>query len=100
LRVRFESKRLALLYSEEMGAKRYPFEVVNAFFEVMAAICSAADERDLYALKSLHFEKLKGGRKSERSMRLNRSWRLIVRMEKDGNGKLVVVIDLENHYGD
>jgi proteic killer suppression protein len=100
LRVRFESKRLAALYSEEAAAKRYPSEVVDAFFELMTAIDAAIDERDLYALKGLHFEKLKGGRKNDRSMRLNRSWRLIVRMERDDSGKLVVVVNLENHYGD
>lgn len=100
MRVRFESKRLAALYVEEAAAKRYPSEVVDAFFEVMAAIDAAIDERDLYALKSLHFEKLKGGRKAERSMRLNKAWRLIVRLERDNAGKLVVVVNIENHYGD
>lgn len=100
LRVRFESKRLAALYTEEAGARRYPSEVVDAFFEVMAAIASAVDERDLYALKGVRFEKLKGARKHERSMRLNKAWRLIVRLERDDKGKLLVVIDLENHYGD
>ncbi len=100
MRIRFESKRLAALYVEEADARRYPSEVVDAFFEVMAALKSAIDERDLYALKGLHFEKLKGGRKNERSMRLNKAWRLIVRMERDDNGKLIVVVNLENHYGD
>lgn len=98
MRVRFESKRLAALYCDQAAAKRYPSEVVDAFFEMMAALSAAVDERDLYALKGLHFEKLKGGRKDERSMRLNRSWRLIVRMERENDGKLVVVVDLENHY--
>jgi proteic killer suppression protein len=100
LRFWFKSPRLAALYNEEAAARRYPPEVIDSFFELMAAIDAAVDERDLYALKGLHFEKLKGGRKNERSMRLNKSWRLIVRMERDDNGKLVVVVSLENHYGD
>ena len=38
------------------------------------------DERDFYALKSLHFEKLQGDRAHERSMRINKQWRLIVEL--------------------
>jgi proteic killer suppression protein len=50
------------LYYEEKGAHKYPAEVVDAFFEKMSIIEAAIDLRDLYALKSLHFEKLKGTR--------------------------------------
>lgn len=73
---------------------------MDAFFTVMAALEAATDERDLYALKGLHFEKLKGGRKTDRSLRLNKAWRLIVRLVRDDNGKLIVVVNIENHYGD
>jgi proteic killer suppression protein len=62
LRFEFKTKRLRLLYYEEKGAHKYPAEVVDAFFEKMSIIEAAIDLRDLYALKSLHFEKLKGTR--------------------------------------
>ena len=35
--------------------KDYPSDVVTNFFEVMAVIAAAVDERDFYALKSLQF---------------------------------------------
>ncbi len=52
----------------------YPGAVVAAFFEVIEAIRAAKDERDLYALKSLHLEALKGDRADQRSVRLNKQF--------------------------
>lgn len=72
--------------------------VVKAYRKRLQYIRAAADERDFYALKSLHFEKLKGDRDGEHSMRLNDQWRLILRLEKRSEGKLVVVISIEDYH--
>jgi toxin HigB-1 len=72
--------------------------VVKAYRKRLQYIRAAADERDFYALKSLHFEKLKGDRDGEHSMRLNDQWRLILRLERRGEGKLVVVISIEDYH--
>ena len=98
VRFRFETKKLEDLFTSEAGAKKYPAAVVEAFFEVMATIDSALDERDLYALKSLRFEALKGDRAGERSLRLNKQYRLIVRLEKDPDGSIIVVIGIEDYH--
>ena len=66
MRFRFGNKKIEALYYEEKGARRYPPEVVDGFFEVVAIIRAAKDERDLHALKSLRYEKLKGERAGER----------------------------------
>ena len=47
----------------------------------MQMIRAASDERTFYELKSLHFEKLKGDRSHQHSMRLNKQWRFIVEFE-------------------
>jgi proteic killer suppression protein len=75
---------------------------VDAFFEAMSAIRAATDERDLYALKGFHFEKLKGdrGKTGDRSLRMNKQWRLIVRVEQDTQGKLILILDIEKHYNE
>jgi proteic killer suppression protein len=100
LRFIFRNKRLAELYYKDSGSERFPPGVVDAFFEVMAVIDAAHDERDLYALKSLHFEQLKGkpGRQGQRSIRLNDQYRLIVVLEHDGDGTYMLVIGLKKHY--
>lgn len=100
MRFVFRSGRLADLYSRGLGGDKYPPGVVDAFFEVMAVIDAARDERDLYALKSLHFEQLMGkrGKQGQRSMRLNEQYRLIVALARDAEGTCVLVLGLEKHY--
>ena len=71
---------------------------MTAFFEVMTLIDGAPDERTLYDLKSLHFEKLKGKRKHERSLRLNKQWRLIVEVLKDSEGNYLLIKDIEDYH--
>jgi proteic killer suppression protein len=93
LRFEFKTKRLRLLYHEEKGALKYPTEVVDAFYKKMSVIEAAVDLRDLYALKSLHFEKLKGARSEDRSIRLNKQYRLILQIKKDQQGNWLLTLD-------
>lgn len=96
MRFRFKTKKLQALYQEEKNAHKYP-NVIDDFFEVMAIIDAALDERDLYANKGLHFEKLAGqrGKQGQRSLRLNQQSRLIVTLEKD---KGLLIIDIEDYH--
>ena len=64
----------------------------------MQVIRAALDERVFYAMKSLHYEKLKGDRVGQRSMRLNDQWRLILRIEEDDTGKLVVIVSIDDYH--
>ena len=98
MRFRFRSKKLRDLYTDEKGSSKYPAEVVDAFFNATGIIDSAPDERDLWALASLRFEKLSGKRKGQHSLRLNKQWRLIVTFQTDEAGKYLVVEAIENHY--
>src|SRR5262245_4137 len=70
----------------------------KAFRKVMQVIRAAPDERDLYKLKSLHFEKLQGARSHQRSMRLNSQWRLVIELEGVAANKTVRVIGIEDYH--
>jgi toxin HigB-1 len=100
MRWEFKRQHLVDLYQAEKGAGKYGKAVVEAFIEVMAIIDAAADIRDLYALKSLHFEKLQGkcGNKRERSLRLNKQWRLILTIEEDSQGNYLLILDIEDYH--
>jgi proteic killer suppression protein len=98
LRFQFKTKKLEALYTEERGARRYLPEVVDAFFDVMAIISAAEDERDLYALKGLHFEKLTGDRRGEYSIRLNKQLRLTMVITRDDEGNYLVILDIEDYH--
>jgi len=72
--------------------------VVRAFRKRMQTIRAAQDERTLYALKSLHFEKLKGKRSHQRSIRLTKKWRLVLELKKDGDKSAVVIVAIEDYH--
>lgn len=72
--------------------------VVTAFRKRMQMIRAAPDERVFRALKSLHFEKLKGNRSHQFSMRLNDQWRLVVELEGMGQEKTVIVVSIEDYH--
>ncbi len=99
MRYRFHDKELERLYSQGTGAGQYPEGTAEAFIKRVRMIEAATDERDLRALKSLHFEKLKGSG-NRYSIRLNQAWRLLLTLEKDKDGKVVVIIEINSHYGD
>ena len=76
--VEFSDKGLDRLETDPEFKAGFGEAVVKAYRKRMQQLRAADDERDLYALKSLHFEKLKGKRVHQRSVRLNDQWRLIV----------------------
>lgn len=98
MRFRFDRSKIEVLFTEEKNAHRYPPEIVDAFFEAMTAIMSAKDTRDLRALKSFHFEKLKGKRKDEFSLRLNDQWRLTFWILSDEQGECLLINDIEDYH--
>ena len=64
----------------------------------MRVIRAARDERDFYALKSLHFEKMKGDRAKDHSMRINKKWRLVLRFDGEASEKSVVIRGIEDYH--
>lgn len=96
--VRFADERLGRLESDPAFIGGFGQDVVRGFRKVMQVIRAAVDERDFYAMKSLHFEKLRGNRSHQHSMRLNRQWRLVIELERNPSGKAVVVISVEDYH--
>lgn len=76
----------------------FPSSVVTMYRKRMQAIRSAPDERVFYALRSLHFEKLKGDRNGQYSMRLNDQWRLILEFKTKGGNKVMVIAGIEDYH--
>lgn len=100
MQFRFKTKTLSSIYYQRNYQSHYPPEIVQAFRETVTIIEAATNERDFYQFKSLHYEKLQGkiGSAGEHSMRLNKQYRLIVRIEADDEGKLILVIEINKHY--
>ena len=88
-------RRLAYDPSFDMGLDR---GIVKAFRMRIQAINAAVDERTFYALTSWHFEKLKGDLAGTFSIRLNKQWRLLIRLDKRDSGKTVAVISICDYH--
>jgi len=98
MRIRFASRDLERLDADANFTAGLPHAVVAAFRKRMQLIRAATDERDLYQLKSLHFEHLKGRRKGQCSLRLNDQWRLVVTIQRYEEGKVVVIEEVTDYH--
>ena len=96
--VRHVDRILERLEREDVPKSGFSADLVKVYRRRMQLIRAATDERDLYALKSLHYEKLQGKRAHQRSMRLNVQFRLILELQEDKAGKTVVVISIEDYH--
>jgi proteic killer suppression protein len=98
MEVRFRDASLDRLETDPDYTGSHQQEIVRAFRLRMQMIRAASDERTFYALKSLHFEKLKGGRAHQHSMRLNNQWRLILEFDDSGSTKVVCIVAIEDYH--
>lgn len=98
MKVRFASRQLEALFFRGADARRYPPGVVNAFNAAVAIIASAASVADLYEYKGLHFEKLIGDRIGERSLRFNRRWRLVIRIDDHDQEPEAIILDIVDYH--
>lgn len=98
LEIKFADKNLDRLETDPRYNGGYSQAVVRAFRKVLQVLRAADDERDLYALKGMHFEKLSGNRSHQRSVRLNDQWRLILELKDQIPSKQVIVISIEDYH--
>lgn len=98
MEVRFKDPLLDSLETDPQATGGFEEAVVSAFRKRMQFIRAAKDERDFYQWKSLHFEKLKGDRAHQHSMRLNDQWRLILEFEGTAPNKTVVIVSIEDYH--
>lgn len=98
MQVEFDDPDLSILESDAKAGRDRPQAVVRGFRKVMQAIRAAADERDLYQLRGLRFEKLQGARKHQHSFRLNDQWRLVVELRGEAPLKIIGVIEIVDYH--
>jgi proteic killer suppression protein len=96
--VRHDDDELARLESDPDFTGGRDQSLVRSFRKVLNLIRGVPNESGLYKWGSLHFEKLKGERKHQRSFRLHGGFRLIVEIEVHQNGNCMVVKEIENYH--
>jgi proteic killer suppression protein len=98
MEVDFDDPSLEDLERDPRSTAGHGDAVDRGFRKVMQIVRAAPDERDLYALKGLHFEKLEGSRHHQRSLKINKQWRLVVELRKGEKSTRVGVISIEDYH--
>ena len=106
--VRFRTADLRSLEVDAGFTMGLPREVVRAYRKRLRLIRAAADERDIRAIRGNRFEKLRGDRSHQHSIRLNDQWRLILEFEHIDlehpdfghlrEGKIVIIVSVEDYH--
>ena len=100
----FENQYLEDLYvSPNLGKKpKFSKSVIKGFKKAIRTLELIDTSKDLYDFKSYHFEKLKGDLEGYHSIRIDKKYRLIFKIEKDEIliEEVLIIEDLTNHYGD
>jgi proteic killer suppression protein len=92
-----DRQQLALIETDRANETRLPVAVINSCRNKLVVIRAAPDERTLRNWKSLHYEKLEG-RADERSIRLNKQWRLVFTIDTSCQPPKMTVLGIEDYH--
>ena len=98
MEVTFATDDLQSLAFVDGHRTKVPREIVKKYVQRIDLIIAAPDERDFARLRALNFERMKGGRSHQHSMRLNDQWRLILELKGEGRNKVVHIVSIEDYH--
>jgi proteic killer suppression protein len=94
MEIEFRDKTLALIETDQAAETRLPLAVINSLRDKLVYLRAAPDERSLRNWKSLHYEKMEG---EERSIRINKQFRLIFTIDTATKPNRMTVLRVWNH---
>ena len=98
MKVEFQKQELEEMAYDPSYRGKWPAAIVKAYRKVLNWIRQATSSQDLRAMRSLHFEKLKGKRKHQYSLRLNDQYRLVILLRSENRIEVIKVIDIEDYH--
>ena len=94
----FADETLALIETDEAGATRLPVAIIKSARRKLAVLRASVDDRSLRNWKSLHYEKLKGDREGQRSVRLNDKYRLVFELDEQTDPQTITIVAIEDYH--
>lgn len=99
MRITYANDELRLIAEDPTCVpSRWGRDLVRAYRKKIGILSAATDERDLYAMRSLHLERLSGDRSGTSSIRLNDQFRMILTFHTEEDGRVVVVLDVVDYH--
>lgn len=96
--VEFADEDLRRLHADPECKAGYSTEIIRAFRQKVQFLVAAPDERSIRNWRSLNYERLKGQRKHEWSIRLNGPWRLILQRRETDAGVTLILTGIEQYH--
>lgn len=94
----FADEELALIETDEVGKTRLPVAVIKSARRKLTVLRAITDDRGLRNWKSLHYEKLKGDREGQRSIRVNDQYRMVFELDDAADPQVITVIAIEDYH--
>jgi proteic killer suppression protein len=98
MRIVFGADELALIETDEAGATRLPVAVIKSARRKLTVLRATTDDRSLRNWRSLRYEKLKGNREGQRSIRINDQYRMVFRLEDGTDPPTITILSIEDYH--
>ena len=98
MKIVFADEALGLIETDEAGATRLPVAVIKSARRKLTVMRAAIDDRSLRNRKSLHYEKLRGDRDGQRSIRLNDQYRMVFELDEETSPQTATIISIEDYH--
>lgn len=98
MNVEFADKSLAQIETENAAQTGLPIAVIRSARKKIVILRAATDDRTLRNWKSLHYEKLKGDREGQRSIRVNDKYRIVFTLDDDASPQKATILAIEDYH--
>ena len=98
MEVVFADAALALIETDQAGKTRLSVAIIKSARRKLTIFRAAPDERSLRNWKSLNYEKLKGGRDGQRSVRLNDQFRMVFTLDDETKPPTITIRSIEDYH--
>ena len=101
--IRFNNSYLQKIFENKpvVGKPQFPNDIIQKFKKTVLLLQYAGNIRELRKFKGLNFEALKGDMRGYHSVRVDKKYRLIIKVEKEiimEVTDILIIEDLTNHY--
>ncbi len=98
MRIVFADESLGEIETEEAGGTGLSVPLIKSVRRRLTVLRAAIDERSLRNWKSLHYEKLRGDREGQRSVRLNDQYRLVFELDEETDPQTATILAIEDYH--
>jgi len=96
--IEFVDSDLALIETDDAAKTKLPIAVIKSARRKLTILRAATDDRSLRNWKSLHYEKLKGDREGQRSIRVNEKYRIVFLLDSESEPQKASILSIEDYH--